>query len=148
RRPAGADAGRADLAGAAQARGARRAGLRRRDARCDGVRAAPPAPRARAVGRGAARAGPARGTRALRRPALGRKRRARALRRGGAPREEVRAGRYPCPSSIHSRVPTPEVPMALKNVVLVDGARSAFARGAKGKLVATRLDEAGATVLR
>src|SRR5262245_12143223 len=38
--------------------------------------------------------------------------------------------------------------MALKNVVLVDAARSAFARGAKGKLVATRLDEAGATVLR
>jgi len=38
--------------------------------------------------------------------------------------------------------------MQLKNVVLVDGARSAFARGARGKLVATRLDEAGATVLR
>jgi len=38
--------------------------------------------------------------------------------------------------------------MKLKNVVLVDGARSAFARGARGKLVATRLDEAGATVLR
>ena len=37
---------------------------------------------------------------------------------------------------------------ALRNVVLVDGARSAFARGAKGKLVATRLDEAGAQVLR
>lgn len=37
---------------------------------------------------------------------------------------------------------------ALRNVVLVDGARSAFARGAKGKLVATRLDEAGARVLR
>ena len=37
---------------------------------------------------------------------------------------------------------------ALRNVVLVDGARSAFARGAKGKLVATRLDEAGAKVLR
>ena len=37
---------------------------------------------------------------------------------------------------------------ALRNVVLVDGARSAFARGAKGKLVATRLDEAGAHVLR
>jgi acetyl-CoA acetyltransferase family protein len=36
----------------------------------------------------------------------------------------------------------------LRNVVLVDGARSAFARGGKGKLVATRLDEAGATVLR
>jgi acetyl-CoA acetyltransferase family protein len=37
---------------------------------------------------------------------------------------------------------------ALRNVVLVDGARSAFARGGKGKLVATRLDEAGAQVLR
>jgi acetyl-CoA C-acetyltransferase len=36
----------------------------------------------------------------------------------------------------------------LRNVVLVDGARSAFARGARGKLVATRLDEAGAQVLR
>jgi acetyl-CoA acetyltransferase family protein len=38
--------------------------------------------------------------------------------------------------------------MSIRNVVLVDGARSAFARGAKGKLVATRLDDAGATVLR
>jgi len=38
--------------------------------------------------------------------------------------------------------------MQLKNVVLVDGVRSAFARGARGALVATRLDEAGATVLR
>ena len=38
--------------------------------------------------------------------------------------------------------------MQLKNVVLVDGARSAFARGGRGKLVATRLDEAGAQVLR
>jgi acetyl-CoA acetyltransferase family protein len=38
--------------------------------------------------------------------------------------------------------------MQVRNVVLVDGARSAFARGAKGKLVATRLDDAGATVLR
>jgi acetyl-CoA acetyltransferase family protein len=38
--------------------------------------------------------------------------------------------------------------MELKKVVLVDGARSAFARGARGKLVATRLDEAGATILR
>jgi acetyl-CoA acetyltransferase family protein len=37
---------------------------------------------------------------------------------------------------------------AIRNVVLVDGARSGFARGAKGKLVATRLDEAGAQVLR
>jgi acetyl-CoA acetyltransferase family protein len=35
-----------------------------------------------------------------------------------------------------------------RNVVLVDGARSAFGRGARGKLVATRLDEAGAKVLR
>ncbi len=38
--------------------------------------------------------------------------------------------------------------MQVENVVLVDGARSAFARGARGKLVATRLDEAGAKVLR
>ncbi|MBW2266947.1 MAG: thiolase family protein [Deltaproteobacteria bacterium] len=38
--------------------------------------------------------------------------------------------------------------MQLRNVVLVDGARSAFARGARGKLVATRLDEVGAQVLR
>lgn len=38
--------------------------------------------------------------------------------------------------------------MQVKNAVLVDGARSAFGRGARGKLVATRLDEAGATVLR
>jgi acetyl-CoA acetyltransferase family protein len=38
--------------------------------------------------------------------------------------------------------------MELKNVVIVDGARSAFGRGGRGKLVATRLDEAGATVLR
>jgi acetyl-CoA acetyltransferase family protein len=38
--------------------------------------------------------------------------------------------------------------MQLRNVVLVDGARSAFARGGRGKLVATRLDEAAATVLR
>ncbi len=37
---------------------------------------------------------------------------------------------------------------SLRNVVLVDGARSAFARGGKGKLVATRLDEAGGQVLR
>jgi acetyl-CoA acetyltransferase family protein len=38
--------------------------------------------------------------------------------------------------------------MELKKVVLVDGVRSAFARGARGKLVATRLDDAGAQVLR
>ncbi len=38
--------------------------------------------------------------------------------------------------------------MQIRNVVLVDGARSAFGRGGRGKLVATRLDEAGATVLR
>ncbi|MFP6625596.1 MAG: thiolase family protein [Deltaproteobacteria bacterium] len=37
--------------------------------------------------------------------------------------------------------------MELRNVVLVDGARSAFARGGRGKLVATRLDDAGAHVL-
>ena len=38
--------------------------------------------------------------------------------------------------------------MELKNVVLVDGVRSAFARGGRGKLVATRLDDAAAKVLR
>jgi acetyl-CoA acetyltransferase family protein len=38
--------------------------------------------------------------------------------------------------------------MQLKSVVLVDGVRSPFARGGRGKLVATRLDEAGAQVLR
>ena len=38
--------------------------------------------------------------------------------------------------------------MELKNAVLVDGVRTAFARGGRGKLVATRLDEAGAQVLR
>ena len=36
----------------------------------------------------------------------------------------------------------------LKNVVIVDGARSAFGRGGRGQLVATRLDEAAATVVR
>jgi acetyl-CoA acyltransferase len=38
--------------------------------------------------------------------------------------------------------------MELRNVVLVDGARTAFGRGGRGKLVATRLDEAGAKVIR
>lgn len=38
--------------------------------------------------------------------------------------------------------------MQLRNVVLVDGVRSAFTRGGRGKLVATRLDEAGARILR
>ncbi len=38
--------------------------------------------------------------------------------------------------------------MELNNVVLVDGARSAFGRGGRGSLVATRLDEAAGTVLR
>ena len=38
--------------------------------------------------------------------------------------------------------------MRLRNVVIVDGARSAFGRGGRGKLVATRLDEVGAKVLR
>ena len=38
--------------------------------------------------------------------------------------------------------------MKLQNVVLVDGVRSAFARGGRGKLVATRLDETGAKVIR
>ncbi|MEX2246188.1 MAG: thiolase family protein [Dehalococcoidia bacterium] len=38
--------------------------------------------------------------------------------------------------------------MELQNVVLVDGVRSAFGRGGRGLLVATRLDEAAAKVLR
>ncbi|MFP6664752.1 MAG: thiolase family protein [Deltaproteobacteria bacterium] len=38
--------------------------------------------------------------------------------------------------------------METRNVVLVDAARSPFARGGKGKLVATRLDEVGEQVLR
>jgi acetyl-CoA acetyltransferase family protein len=38
--------------------------------------------------------------------------------------------------------------MELRNVVIVDGARSAFGRGGRGRLVATRLDEAGARILR
>ncbi len=38
--------------------------------------------------------------------------------------------------------------MSLRNVVLVDGVRTPFARGARGKLVATRLDEAGARIIR
>jgi len=38
--------------------------------------------------------------------------------------------------------------MKLRNAVIVDGVRSAFARGGRGKLVATRMDEAGAKVVR
>ena len=38
--------------------------------------------------------------------------------------------------------------MELRKVVLVDGVRSPFGRGGRGKLVATRLDEVGAKVLR
>ncbi len=38
--------------------------------------------------------------------------------------------------------------MNLRNAVIVDGARTPFGRGGRGKLVATRLDEAGAQVLR
>ena len=38
--------------------------------------------------------------------------------------------------------------MQLRNVVIVDGARSPFARGGRGKLVATRLDDVGAQVVR
>jgi acetyl-CoA acetyltransferase family protein len=44
--------------------------------------------------------------------------------------------------------PKEEIPMELRKVVLVDGVRSPFARGGRGKLVATRLDEAGAQVVR
>jgi acetyl-CoA acetyltransferase family protein len=38
--------------------------------------------------------------------------------------------------------------MQLKNVVLVDGARSGFGRGGRGSLVATRLDESAGKVVR
>jgi 3-oxo-5,6-didehydrosuberyl-CoA/3-oxoadipyl-CoA thiolase len=38
--------------------------------------------------------------------------------------------------------------MKSQNVVLVDGVRSAFGRGGRGTLVATRLDDAAATVVR
>ncbi len=38
--------------------------------------------------------------------------------------------------------------MSLRNAVLVDGLRTPFARGGRGKLIATRLDEAGARILR
>ena len=38
--------------------------------------------------------------------------------------------------------------MELRNVVLVDGARSAFGRGGRGQLVATRLDDAAGHVVR
>jgi 3-oxo-5,6-didehydrosuberyl-CoA/3-oxoadipyl-CoA thiolase len=38
--------------------------------------------------------------------------------------------------------------MQVRKAVLVDGARSAFSRGGRGKLVATRLDDAGVQVLR
>ncbi|HEY7269077.1 MAG TPA: thiolase family protein [Dehalococcoidia bacterium] len=38
--------------------------------------------------------------------------------------------------------------MQLRNVVIVDGVRSPFARGGRGKLVATRLDDVGATIIR
>ena len=38
--------------------------------------------------------------------------------------------------------------MQSRNVVLVDGVRSAFGRGGRGKLVATRLDETGAKIIR
>ncbi len=38
--------------------------------------------------------------------------------------------------------------MELQNAVIVDGARSGFAKGGRGRLVATRLDIAGAQVLR
>ena len=38
--------------------------------------------------------------------------------------------------------------MQLRNAVLVDGVRSPFGRGGRGKLVATRLDVIGAQILR
>ena len=38
--------------------------------------------------------------------------------------------------------------MALENVVIVDGLRSAFGRGAKGALAATRMDEVSGQVVQ
>lgn len=38
--------------------------------------------------------------------------------------------------------------MEARNVVIVDGCRSAFSRGGVGKFEATRLDEVGASVVR
>ncbi|SVB32350.1 uncharacterized protein METZ01_LOCUS185204, partial [marine metagenome] len=38
--------------------------------------------------------------------------------------------------------------MELRNAVIVDGVRSPFARAVRGKLVATRLDELGAQIIR
>ncbi len=38
--------------------------------------------------------------------------------------------------------------LELQNAVIVDGVRSAFGRGGRGKLVATRLDEVGAQIVR
>src|SRR5436190_15087733 len=38
--------------------------------------------------------------------------------------------------------------LEFRNAVIVDGVRSAFGRGGRGKLVATRLDEAGAQIVR
>lgn len=38
--------------------------------------------------------------------------------------------------------------MEMKNVVIVDAARTAFGRGAKGSLVATRMDDVGAQVIQ
>ena len=38
--------------------------------------------------------------------------------------------------------------MELRNAVIIDGVRSPFARAVRGKLVATRLDELGAKVVR
>ena len=50
-----------------------------------------------------------------------------------------RAAPRPLPEGIH---------LELQNAVIVDGVRSAFGRGGRGKLVATRLDETGAQVVR
>ncbi|MCX6006118.1 MAG: acetyl-CoA C-acyltransferase, partial [Chloroflexi bacterium] len=38
--------------------------------------------------------------------------------------------------------------MKARNVVIVDGVRTPFARGGKGKFEATRMDELGAQVIR
>lgn len=38
--------------------------------------------------------------------------------------------------------------MKARNVVIVDGVRSAFSRGGRGKFESTRMDEVGATIVR
>src|SRR5262249_61547484 len=63
----------------------------------------------------------------------------------GRPRPPPPPPPTPCPGR---PARAPGGPMPPQNVVLVDGLRTPFARGGGGKLVAPRLDEAGATLLR